>query len=46
MLTGKNHFATPNLKESLLKIEGVVVENDCVVDFKNIFWDPLKELSL
>jgi methylated-DNA-protein-cysteine methyltransferase-like protein len=46
MLTGKNHFATPNLMESLLKKEGVSVENDCVVDFKNIFWDPLKELSL
>ena len=45
MLTGKAHFATPTLMEELLKKDGVEVKNDTVVDFKNIFWDPLIELQ-
>ena len=46
ILTGKHHFATPTLMENLLKKDGVKVENDVVVNFKIIFWDPSKELSL
>jgi len=46
MLTGKTHFATPTLMEELLKKDGVKVENDTVVDFKNIFWDPAIELEM
>jgi len=46
MLTGKNHFSSSSLMEELLKKEGVSVENDVVVDFKNLFWDPAKELTL
>jgi len=46
MLTGKHHFATPELMEELLKKDGVAVKNDTVVDFKKIFWDPVTELSL
>ena len=46
MLTGKTHFATPTLMEELLKKDGVKVENDTVVDFKSIFWDPAIELEM
>lgn len=46
MLTGKTHFATPTLMEELLKKDGVKVEKDTVVDFKNIFWDPMIELEM
>lgn len=46
MLTGKHHFASPTLMEALLKKDGVAVENDKVIDFEKIFWDPSKELSL
>lgn len=46
MLTGKAHFATPTLMEELLLKEKVKVENDTVVDFGNLFWDPAKELAL
>lgn len=46
MLTGKTHFATPTLMEELLKKDGVKVENDTVVDFKSIFWDPARELEM
>lgn len=44
MLTGKNHFATPAKMQELLEAEGIAVENDRVVDFKKLFWDPAKEL--
>lgn len=44
LLTGKHHFREPQQMENLLILEGVTVENDIVVDFENIFWDPSKEL--
>jgi methylated-DNA-protein-cysteine methyltransferase-like protein len=46
ILTGKHHFATPTLMQELLEKEGIKVEKDKVVDFKNIFWDPAVELEL
>ncbi|MCW3090220.1 MAG: Methylated-DNA-(protein)-cysteine S-methyltransferase binding protein [Ferruginibacter sp.] len=46
MLTGKSHFATPTLMEELLKKEKVLVKDDKIVDFKNLFWDPCRELAL
>jgi methylated-DNA-protein-cysteine methyltransferase-like protein len=46
MLTGKAHFATPTLMEELLLKENIKVENDTVVDFKKLFWDPAKELEI
>jgi len=45
-LTGKMHFATPVQMEELLKAEGVLVANDCIVNFKELFWDPSIELEL
>jgi methylated-DNA-protein-cysteine methyltransferase related protein len=44
LLTGKHHFATPTRMQELLEEDGVRVENDQVVDFADIFWDPTKEL--
>jgi methylated-DNA-protein-cysteine methyltransferase-like protein len=44
LLTGKHHFNPPGMMEELLKKEGINVKNDQVVDFKNLFWDPVKEL--
>ena len=46
MLTGKAHFATPTLMEELLLKEKIKVENDTVVDFEKLFWDPAKELEI
>jgi len=45
-LTGKMHFANPKEMEILLKKEGIEVENDQIVNFKNVFWDPTLELAL
>lgn len=30
----------------LLEKEGIKVKNDLVTDFKDLFWDPAKELDL
>lgn len=44
LLTGKIHFGSPDEMQELLENEGINVENDCISDFKNLFWDPMKEL--
>ncbi len=45
MLTGKHHFETPTQMEELLLKENIKVENDKVVDFENLIWEPMKELE-
>ena len=45
MLSGKAHFSTPTLMEELLEKDGVKVENDTVLGFEKIFWDPAVELG-
>ena len=40
MLSGKNHFATPDTMKELLEKEGTAVVDDTVVNFKEKFWDP------
>ncbi len=44
MLTGRHHFSPPEKMQQLLEKEKVKVENDTVVDFERLFWDPAKEL--
>lgn len=46
LLTGKHHFSTPTRMQELLEAEGVQVENDRVVDFQKILWDPEIELGI
>jgi methylated-DNA-protein-cysteine methyltransferase related protein len=45
-LTGKHHFATPTLMEELLVQEGIEVEEDKIVEFKKLYWDPALEIPL
>lgn len=45
LLSGKTHFGTPTRMQELLEAEGVKVENDQVVDFRERFWDPELELG-
>jgi methylated-DNA-protein-cysteine methyltransferase-like protein len=44
LLTGKHHFGNSTTMEQLLENEGVIIENDRIVNFKEKFWDPEKEL--
>jgi methylated-DNA-protein-cysteine methyltransferase related protein len=46
LLSGKHHFGSPNEMQSRLELEGVLVENDTVKDFKTLFWNPKEHLSL
>lgn len=46
LLSGKHHFAEPGLMEKSLLKEKVLVKDDMIVDFKNLFWDPTLELAL
>lgn len=45
LLTGKHHFDGPEKMEQLLKREGIKVVDNQVLDFKEIFWDPMIELG-
>lgn len=46
LLTGKMHFGTPDRMQNLLEKEGIEVENDKIINFSALFWDPAKELEL
>jgi len=46
LLTGKVHFGGVDVMQQLLENEGIRVEEDKVVDFKKIFWDPCRELNI
>ena len=44
VLTGKHHFPGKNLMQELLENEGIEIINDTILDFPDLFWDPLVEL--
>jgi len=44
LLTGKHHFGNSTTMEQLLKNEGVIIENDQIINFKEKFWDPGTEI--
>jgi methylated-DNA-protein-cysteine methyltransferase-like protein len=45
MLTGKAHFETPTKMQELLEKEKIKVQNETVLDFENLFWDPAIDLG-
>lgn len=45
LLTGKHHFGTSTTMQQLLENEGLIIENDRVMNFREKFWDPSVELS-
>jgi methylated-DNA-protein-cysteine methyltransferase-like protein len=45
LLTGKNHFGNSTLMGQLLENEGLIIEEDQIVNFMENFWDPLTELG-
>lgn len=46
MLSGKAHFSPPEKMQELLESEGIHVENDTVVNFEELFWDPSENMTL
>jgi len=43
MLTGKTAFGSSTMMEQLLENESVHVENNQVVNFVDLFWNPVEE---
>lgn len=46
LLTGKHHFQGKNLMQELLENEGALVVESRIVNFEDLFWDPVRELGL
>lgn len=44
LLTGKHHFGGPDTMKELLESEGILIEDDKILNFKENFWDPTHEL--
>jgi methylated-DNA-protein-cysteine methyltransferase-like protein len=44
LLTGKHHFGNTSTMQQLLVNEGIIIEDDRIINFKEKFWDPVKEL--
>jgi methylated-DNA-protein-cysteine methyltransferase related protein len=44
LLTGKHHFGNSTTMEQLLENEGIIIEDDRIINFNEKFWDPLTEL--
>lgn len=45
LLTGKHHFDNPNAMNELLENEGLILDNDQIINFNERFWDPMEELK-
>ena len=44
LLTGKHHFGNSTTMAQLLENEGIIIENDKIMNFDEKFWDPSTEL--
>lgn len=44
LLTGKRHFGNSGTMAQLLVNEGLIIEDDQIINFEERFWDPGKEL--
>lgn len=40
LLTGKYHFDGTNLMQQLLENEGIMIQNNQIMDFEKHFWHP------
>ena len=46
ILTGKHHFETADRMQELLEEEGVNIKEDQIVNFNELFWDPIKRIGV
>ncbi len=46
LLSGKMHFPTPDSMQQSLESEGIRIQDDQILHFSEIFWDPSEELKL
>lgn len=46
LLTGKHFFGGEHVMQELLENEGLIIEDNQIINFKEKFWDPFIELEL
>ena len=46
LLTGKNHFDSPERMRELLESEGIRVKDNQIQNFEDYFWNPCIELEI
>lgn len=46
ILSGKNAFGNSGEMQKLLEGEGIVIINDRIKDWKNVFWNPVEEINI
>jgi methylated-DNA-protein-cysteine methyltransferase-like protein len=46
MLSGRMHFETPSTMEERLTSEGLIVKDNTISQFEQVFWDPAKEIDV
>ena len=46
LLTGKHHFDGSSLMQEMLENEGAIIEENRIMNMKEMFWDPMEELGL
>ena len=44
LLTGKRHFGNSSTMQQLLENEGIIIEDDRIINFDERFWDPMMEI--
>jgi len=45
LLTGKHHFGGNTTMQQLLEREGLIIENNQIINFTERFWNPALELA-
>jgi methylated-DNA-protein-cysteine methyltransferase-like protein len=45
LLSGKHHFGNSSTMQQLLENEGIIIEDDQIINFEEKFWDPESEIE-
>ena len=43
LLTGRHHFPGENMMQELLESEGIVIIDNQIQNFEEVFWSPIKD---
>ena len=46
LLTGKQHFGAANIMRELLESEGIIIEDDKIINFDQVFWNPAENINI
>ncbi len=42
ILTGKHHFGGEKVMQQLLESEGIIIRNDKILNFNEVYWQPIQ----